>query len=111
MDNQIKNIEFSKALNLAELVEYQAGKVISVTFAQNDAVSITLFAFGKGEGISTHAASGDAMVYILDGKAEITVGSEIVNAETGQVIIMPANIPHGLVATENFKMLLVVVRS
>lgn len=110
MKNQIKNIEFSKALSLAQLVEYQAGKVISVTFAQNEAVSITLFAFGQGEGISTHAASGDAMVYILDGKAEITVGSEIINAETGQVVIMPANIPHGLVATDNFKMLLVVVR-
>jgi quercetin dioxygenase-like cupin family protein len=109
--NQIKNIEFSKALSLAELVEYQAGKVISITFAQNDAVSITLFAFGKGEGISTHAASGDALVHILDGKAEITIGSDIISAQTGQVVVMPANVPHGLKATENFKMLLVVVRS
>lgn len=106
----IKNIEFSKALKLSELVEYQAGKVISVTFAQNEAVSITLFAFSKGEGISTHAASGDAMVYILDGNAEITIGNDVVHAETGQVVVMPANIPHGLSAKENFKMLLVVVR-
>lgn len=110
MENQIKNIEFSKAVELAKLVEYQVGKVISVTFAQNNAVSITLFAFSKGEGISTHAASGDAMVYILDGQAEITVGSEIINASQGQVVVMPNSIPHGLVATENFKMLLVVVR-
>jgi len=108
--DKIKNIEMSQALNLANLVEYQAGKVISVTFAQNDAVSITLFAFSKGEGISTHAASGDAMVYMLDGQAEITIGNEKINAEQGQVIVMPANVPHGLVATDNFKMLLVVVR-
>lgn len=108
--DKIKNIEMSQALNLANLVEYQAGKVISVTFAQNDAVSITLFAFSKGEGISTHAASGDAMVYMLDGQAEITIGNEKINSEQGQVIVMPANVPHGLVATDNFKMLLVVVR-
>lgn len=108
--DKIKNIEMSQALNLANLVEYQAGKVISVTFAQNDAVSITLFAFSKGEGISTHAASGDAMVYMIDGQAEITIGNEKINAEQGQVIVMPANVPHGLVATDNFKMLLVVVR-
>ena len=110
MEKVIKNIEFSKALELAKLVEYQEGKVISVTFAQNEAVSITLFAFAKGEGISTHAASGDAMVYILDGVAEITVGEETVNAEKGQVVVMPANIPHGLDARENFKMLLIVIR-
>lgn len=108
--DKIKNIEMSQALNLVNLVEYQVGKVISTTFAQNDAVSITLFAFSKGEGISTHAASGDAMVYMLDGKAEITIGNEKINAEQGQVIVMPANVPHGLVATDNFKMLLVVVR-
>jgi len=108
--DKIKNIEMSQALNLANLVEYQEGKVISITFAQNDAVSITLFAFSKGEGISTHAASGDAMVYMLDGKAEITIGNEKINAEQGQVIVMPANVPHGLVATDDFKMLLVVVR-
>lgn len=106
----IKNIEFSKALELAKLVEYQEGKVVSVTFSQNDAISITLFAFAKGEGISTHAASGDAMVYILDGVAEITIGEEKINAEQGQLVVMPANIPHGLDAIDNFKMLLIVVR-
>ncbi|MBP2650119.1 MAG: Cupin domain protein [Firmicutes bacterium] len=109
-----KNI--SKILNLArlwnwkKLVEYQAGKVISITLAQNDAISITLFAFAQGEGISTHAASGDAMIYIIDGAAEITIGEEKTNAEKGQVVVMPANIPHGLDAIDNFKMLLIVVR-
>ncbi|MBP2643339.1 MAG: Cupin 2 conserved barrel domain protein [Firmicutes bacterium] len=106
----IKNIEFSKAMELADLIEYQQGKVVSVTFAQNDVVSITQFAFAKGEGISTHAASGDAMVYILDGMAEITIGENKLNAVKGQIVVMPANIPHGLEAIDNFKMLLVVVR-
>lgn len=106
----IKNIEFSKAIELANLIEYQQGKVISTTFVQNDAVSITLFAFSKGEGISTHASSGDAMVYILDGTAEITIGESKTNAIKGQVVVMPANIPHGLEAIDDFKMLLVVVK-
>lgn len=109
MDNQLKNIEFSTALELAKLIEYQTGKVISLTFAQNKAISITLFAFAKGEGISTHSASGDAMVYIIDGTAEITVGNERINAAQGQVVVMPANVPHSLVATDNFKMLLIVL--
>ena len=97
-------------MELADLIEYQPGKVVSATFTQNDAVSITLFAFAKGEGISTHAASGDAMVYILDGMSEITIGENKLNATKGQVVVMPANIPHGLDAIDNFKMLLVVVR-
>lgn len=106
----IKNIDFGKAIVLADMIEYQRGKVISTTFAQNDAISITLFAFSKGEGISTHAASGDAMVYILDGTAEITIGESKTKATNGQMVVMPANVPHGLEAVEDFKMLLVVVK-
>lgn len=106
----IKNIEFSKALQMASLVEYQPGKVISLTLVQNERVSITLFAFSQGEGISTHSAPGDALVYILDGEAEITVGDKIVNTGEGQVVVMPANIPHGLEARQNFKMLLIVIK-
>ena len=106
----IKNIEFSKALDMVNLVDYQPGKVISLTLVQNERVSITLFAFGQGEGISTHSAPGDALVYIIDGEAEITVGDQTLNTGIGQVVVMPANIPHGLEAKQNFKMLLVVVK-
>ncbi|MEG6586892.1 cupin domain-containing protein [Dendrosporobacter sp. 1207_IL3150] len=106
----IKNIEFSKALNLAGLVEYQQGRVVSLTLAQNSTISMTLFAFSKGEEISTHSAPGDAMVYILDGEAELTIGDTKVTARTGETVVMPADIPHGLEAVENFKMLLVVVK-
>lgn len=106
----IKNIEFGKALNLASLVDYQVGRVVSLTLVQNDTVSLTLFAFSQGEAISTHSAPGDALVYILDGETQITIGGETVTARAGETVVMPANIPHGLEAVANFKMLLVVVK-
>lgn len=106
----IKNIDFSKALDLAGLVDYQPGRVVSLTLVQNEALSMTLFAFAKGEGVSTHSAPGDAMVYIIDGQAEITIGGEKLTAAAGQTVVMPADIPHGLEATENFKMLLILVK-
>ena len=106
----IKNIEFSKALEMNNLVEYQAGRVVSLTLVQNEGLSLTLFAFAKGEGVSIHSTHGDAMVYILDGEAEITIGEETIIARKGQTVIMPSDIPHGLDATENFKMMLTVVK-
>jgi len=107
----IKNIEFAKVVELESLVDYQSGRVVSRTLAQGRPLSVTLFAFDKGEEISTHSAPGDAMVYILDGEAEITVGEEKFSAKKGEAIVMPANIPHGLEAKERFKMLLTVVFS
>ena len=104
----IKNIAFGEPLSLASLVEYQPGRVVSLTLVQNDAMSMTLFAFAQGEGISTHSAPGDAFVYIIDGQARITIGDKTIDAAAGQTVVMPANVPHGLDATENFKMLLVV---
>ena len=106
----IKNLDIAKTFDFAGMIDYQPGKVVSSTFVQNDAVSITLFAFAAGEGISTHAASGDALVYILDGTAEITIGQDVLTATGGQAVVMPANIPHGLEAVENFKMLLIVAK-
>ena len=107
----IKNIEFAKVVELESLVDYQSGRVVSRTLAQGRPLSVTLFAFDKGEEISTHSAPGDAMVHILDGEAEITVGEEKFSAKKGEAIVMPANIPHGLEAKERFKMLLTVVFS
>ncbi|MHB1421214.1 MAG: cupin domain-containing protein [Bacillota bacterium] len=108
--NFIKNIEFSKALELSPLVTYQDGQVVSRTLAQNEAMNMTLFAFAVGEGLSSHTAPGDAMVYIMDGQAEVTVGEEKIIARKGQVVILPAHVPHALDAQEKFKMLLVVVK-
>lgn len=109
MTNIIKNIEFSKVLNLADLVEYRPGQVISQTLVQNPKVSITLFALSAGEGISSHTTPGDALVYILDGEAEITIGDQTFNPGAGEAIVMPANIPHGLEARKDFKMLLTII--
>ena len=109
MSQMIKNIEFEKPLFMEALVSYQPGQVVSRTLAQNKHMNMTLFAFDTGEEISSHASSGDAMVYILDGEAEITIGDAVYKAVKGETIVMPANVPHALLAKQQFKMLLVVV--
>ena len=105
----IKNIEHEKAMTLADEICVSKGQVVSKTLAQNGMVSITLFAFSKGEEISTHESSGDAMVLVLDGTAKLTVDGKphIVNA--GETLTMPAHKPHAVFAQEDFKMLLTVV--
>ena len=105
----IKNIEHEKVVNLAGEVEYMPGQVISKTLAQNDAVSVTLFSFAKGEEISTHASGGDAFVTCLDGVGEVTIDGEKFQLTEGQSIVMPAGHPHAVYGKEQFKMLLVVV--
>jgi quercetin dioxygenase-like cupin family protein len=106
----IKNIAKSEVLTTTELVEYSQQKVVSRTLAQNDYLTLTLFAFAAGEGISSHASIGDAMIQVLDGEAQITIGSEKFYVRDGQLIIMPANIPHAVDAVKPFKMLLTVVK-
>lgn len=103
-----KNIEKQVKLNLKDLVEYQAGQVVSKTLVQNDKVSMTIFSFDKGEEISTHAAGGDAMVTVLDGKGRFTVGEDVFYLEAGESLIMPKDIPHAVYGEERFKMQLVV---
>lgn len=105
----IKNIEFAKPIILEGLVEYQDGQVVSRTLSQGKNVSLTLFAFDKGEEISSHSSAGDAMVYILDGEADITIGTEVHRVKKGETIVMPAGLLHALLARERFKMLLIVV--
>jgi quercetin dioxygenase-like cupin family protein len=107
----IKNITFAEPQPLLDLVDYQEGRVISRTLAQNSVMSLTLFAFDAGEGLSTHSAGGDAFVHILDGEALITIDSKENLVRTGQVIVMPANVPHSVHATQRFKMLLGVCRT
>ncbi|MDF2505903.1 cupin domain-containing protein [Clostridium sp.] len=111
MNNLIKNIEFSNVLNLKDLVSYQEGQVISRTIAQTSNANITLFSLDKNEGISSHVTPGDAMVQILDGTAEITIGDNTFTVKEGETIVMPSNIPHALQACEKFKMLLIVIKN
>ncbi len=106
----IKNITFSEPHHLTELVEYEEGRVVSRTFAQNPSLSLTLFAFDKGEGVSTHTAPGDAMVQVLDGEAAVNIDGKEMTVCAGQVVVMPANVPHAVTAVQRFKMLLTVVK-
>lgn len=97
-------------LNLADMIEYSEGGVISKQVLKNDSGNITLFSFDKGQGLSEHTAPFDAVVQILDGEAQITIGGNPVLLQKGQTIIMPADISHALHAVEKFKMLLTMIR-
>lgn len=103
-----KNIEKQTNLKLKDLVEYLPGQVISKTLVQNEAVSMTIFSFDKGEEISTHAAGGDAMVTVLEGTGKFTVGGEEFILNEGETLIMPKGIPHAVYGEEKFKMQLTV---
>lgn len=109
MEKFIKNIEHEKVQKLADLVSAEKGQVVSKTLAQNKAVSITVFAFSKGEEIATHDSTGDAMVSVLEGVGEFTVGGVKHTVRAGESLVMPAAVPHSVYAPENFKWLLTVV--
>ena len=109
MKQLMKNIAKSEVLTLKEQVSYQEGQVVSKTLAQNDALSITLFAFDKNEEISTHESGGDAFVTCLDGVGKITIDGVAYELHKGESIVMPAKHPHAVYGKEQFKMLLVVV--
>ena len=109
MDVKMKNISKSEVLVLKDQVTYQRGQVVSKTLAQNDAVSITLFSFDKGEEISPHQSGGDAFVTCLDGVGKITIDGVDYLLHEGESIVMPAGHPHAVYGQEQFKMLLVVV--
>jgi quercetin dioxygenase-like cupin family protein len=106
----IKNIPFAEPLVLVNLIEYSTGEVVSRTLAQMKSLSLTLFAFDEGEGLTTHSAPGDALVQVLDGEALITIGGKEVVARAGEVVVMPMNVPHAVHASKRFKMLLTLIK-
>ncbi len=106
-----KNIEAEQVQKLESLVTVQEGQITSKTLVQNQAVSMTLFAFSKGEEISTHDSNGDAMVQVLAGTGQFTVDGVEYLCYAGDVLIMPAKKPHSVYAAEDFKMLLTVAFS
>ncbi len=106
----IKNIPFSERVVLVDLIEYSAGQVVSRTLAQTKSLTLTLFAFDEGEGLSTHSAPGDALVQVLDGEALITIGGKEVIARAGEVVVMPMDVPHAVQASKRFKMLLTLIK-
>lgn len=107
----IPPLETSKSFILSDSVEYSANSVVSKTIVKKSTGNITLFAFDQGEGLSEHTTPFDALVLILDGKAEITIGGNPTVVQEGQSIILPANIPHALKAIEKFKMMLTMIKS
>lgn len=92
-------------------IEYQTDSVVSKTVINRPGGNVTLFAFDRGQGLSEHTAPYDAMVFVLEGKAEVKVAGQAHVLSDGQYIIMPANAPHALTALEAFKMLLVMIKS
>lgn len=98
-------------INPLSFIDYQEGSVVSRTLVQQATGTVTLFAFAKGQGLSEHSAPFNAMVVVLDGKAEITIAGNPNIVANGEMIIMPANQPHAVNALEDFKMLLIMIKS
>jgi quercetin dioxygenase-like cupin family protein len=106
VENQV-----ARVARLADLVEYQGGSVVSRTLIDKKAGTVTLFAFDEGQGLSEHTAPYDALVYLVDGEAEVTISGRVYRLKEGEMIIMPANQPHALRAVKRFKMVLTMVRA
>jgi quercetin dioxygenase-like cupin family protein len=99
-----------RAVRLHELTDYVPGSVVSRTLVKNAAGTITLFAFDAGQGLSEHTTPFDAVVQVLDGEVMLTIGGNEVPAVAGETVLMPANVPHALHASQRFKMLLTLIR-
>jgi len=100
-----------KPQDLKGLIEYSADSIVSKTILDKPVGTITLFAFDRGQKLSEHTAPYDAVVHVLDGRSQITIGGKNQSVSEGQIIIMPANVPHAVNAEERFKMLLTMIRA
>jgi quercetin dioxygenase-like cupin family protein len=109
--NSKSNLSQAEAHDLVQLADYADGAIVSRTLAENASGTITLFAFDAGQNLSEHTTPFDAFVQILDGKAELIIGGKTVEASNGQIVLMPANVPHAVKAPVRFKMLLTILRS
>lgn len=101
----------AKAAELNSLIDYSSDSVVSKTIIDKSVGTLTLFAFDAGQGLSEHQAPYDATVQIVEGKAVLKIGGKKVNASAGDIVIMPANVPHSVQAKEKFKMLLIMIRA
>ncbi len=111
MTARSSDTNWAQARDLAALIAYQEGSVVSRTVINQKTGTITLFAFGVGQGLSEHTAPYDAFAYIVDGTAEVTIAGETQSMSAGEMVILPAGKPHALNAQEPFKMLLVMIRT
>ncbi len=111
MKNSRKLLETSKSFKLKKLIEYSKDSIVSRTIAERKTGTLTVFAFDKDQGLSEHSAPFDAIVQVIDGTGEFIIGGKPVKASSGQILIMPAKIPHAVRAVKKFKMLLTMIRS
>jgi quercetin dioxygenase-like cupin family protein len=102
--------EAPEVLTTAGVVEYQSGSVVSRTLVKKPTGTVTVFAFDAGEGLSEHAAPFDALVVGLDGEAQISIDGRPYAVRGGEMLLLPANHPHAVRATQRFKMMLVMIR-
>ncbi len=113
--DQNSNLENSKlaaqAKTLAELLAYQEGAVVSRPLIDKTAGTVTLFAFDADQGLSEHTAPFDALIYAVDGEAEVIVSGKSIKLKAGEVTMLPVGEPHSLKALTRFKMMLIMVRS
>ena len=105
------NSEFDSVCTLKDSIDYSNGATVSKIIAKNKNGSTTLFSFDKGQNLSEHTAPFEAIAMIIDGKCEITIDNKPHSLSEGQMIKLPANIPHALEATEAFKMVLIMIKS
>jgi len=105
---QKEEIKTARAVDLAD---YQKGSIVSRTIVDKKTGTVTFFAFDEGQGLSEHTAPFDALVYLLDGEAEVVISGEPFRLKAGEMVIMPANAPHALRAITKFKMILTMIRS
>ena len=106
-----RKLEAGKAFDAAGLVDYAEGSIVSRTIFDADAGTLTLFAFDAGQSLSEHQTPFDAIVHVLDGEAELVIGGTVAATAAGQIVVMPASVPHAVRARRRFKMLLTMVRS
>jgi quercetin dioxygenase-like cupin family protein len=100
-----------RVLEAAGMVDYQDGAVVSREIVRGEKGSLTVFAFDIGQGLSEHTAPFDATVFVLDGEAEVVIAGEPMKVGAGEMVIMPADVPHALNAVERFKMMLIMIRA
>ncbi len=110
MSNQFNSSDEIKHFNLVDDIEYQSNSIVSKQIIKKPNGNITLFAFDKDEALTEHTSPFEAVVYMIDGEMEIKIGGNPCNVKTGEILIMPANIPHGLRATVKSKMLLTMIK-
>jgi quercetin dioxygenase-like cupin family protein len=111
MDQEKAPAKKDEATRITNLAEYQEGSIVSRTLVDKKAGTITFFAFDKSQGLSEHVAPYDAIIYVSDGEAEVTISGKAHIVKEGEIIVLPANKPHALKANVRFKMMLIMIRA